>query len=432
MTTIWVNISLEIYSITLSFILVYCLFMGKNLKDRMNRLFIWMLITNMGVLTCDLLTWIFSGNTEPFVRPILLIANFGVYSLGYVFLALFTDYLVSYISVKVEISGHIVKIISCMCMVAIVLVIISQFNHMYYYYDETNEYQRNSWYWLSQIWAVIILFIDGFIVLKYRRQLTSGDVFALLSYEILPILAMLIQVKIYGITLLYVATTLSMLIIYVNIQVQQEKRLNEKEIELMDSRVSTMMSQIRPHFIHNVLVVIRNLCDKDVEQAKEAVVEFSDFLRGSMDALSRKRLIPFEQEMHHVENYLKLEKRRFGNRLQIQYNVIADDFLLPALTVQPIVENAVRYGAAQRADDGTVSISTQETEEGFVIKVWDNGRGFDPAMPINDGRSHIGIDNVRRRLSAMCGGVLNINSNREEGTTVIITIPKTMDKKSRR
>ena len=100
------------------------------------------------------------------------------------------------------------------------------------------------------------------------------------------------------------------------------------------------------------------------------------------------------------------------------------DFFLPVLTVQPIVENAVKHGTSKKRGGGRVTISTEENAESYIIKVADTGCGFDPSKPKNDGKRHVGIENVRQRLSNMCAGTLTIESQVGEGTLATIKIPK--------
>ena len=214
-------------------------------------------------------------------------------------------------------------------------------------------------------------------------------------------------------------------LVYVNIQEMSnyKSEVQKLENELLQKQISIMLSQIQPHFLYNVLVVIQQLCKIDPKMAEETVVEFSRYLRSNLDSLTLKEPIPFEQELHHVENYLAIEKKRFPDILKIKYDIEKKDFFLPALTLQAIVENAVRYGITKKEKGGTVKIKTHEAEGNAVITVIDDGAGFDTNQRQQDGRSHVGIENVRKRLSAMCGGSMEIQSKPGEGTCVVIKIP---------
>lgn len=146
----------------------------------------------------------------------------------------------------------------------------------------------------------------------------------------------------------------------------------EKEHELIESKISSMMSQIQPHFMFNTLSVIKYLCKKDPSEAAEAIDEFSVFLRASTDSVNRKTCVTFEEEMELVKNYLALEKRRFGDKLEIVYDIKANGFLIPALSIQPIVENAVKYGIRGKIEGGTLIISVDEDDKNNIITVIDD------------------------------------------------------------
>lgn len=196
------------------------------------------------------------------------------------------------------------------------------------------------------------------------------------------------------------------------------------ERELKENRISIMLSQIQPHFIFNTLSSICYLCDEDPSAVKGAILKFASYLRGNLSSLDRKTVIPFDEELRHVQVYLDLEKLRFENDLNIEYDIKTTGFFLPALTVQPIVENAVKHGISTKPGGGTVSISTEDRDDCFAVVVRDDGVGFDPSAPYDTSRDHVGLSNVRSRLYSMCGGSLDIESSPGKGTVSTISIPK--------
>lgn len=204
---------------------------------------------------------------------------------------------------------------------------------------------------------------------------------------------------------------------------QGSLRAKQMEREVEDSRIAITVSQMQPHFIYNVLNSIYHLCERDPKMAQEAVDKFSDYLRNNMRSIEQKGPIPFEEEYQHIRTYLSLEQIRFRT-LEIQYDIAVSNFTLPPLTVQPLVENAVKHGVTKKRGGGCVTLSTWETETAWCIQVADTGVGFDPAHYQEDGKVHIGIQNVRKRLKNMVGGTLTLTSAPGEGTTARITIPK--------
>ena len=200
-------------------------------------------------------------------------------------------------------------------------------------------------------------------------------------------------------------------------------REHEEDL-LARQRMQLMLSQIKPHFLYNSLGSIEALCDLDPKAAKLAARKFSQYLRGNMNSLGEEDLIPFEKELEHTRLYLDLEQIRYGDALRVEDDIKTRNFLLPTLTLEPIVENAVKHGIRMKADGrGTVSVSTAEYEDRYELLVTDDGAGFDPEAVPADGQ-HIGISSVRERLRRICGGTLEIYSAACEGTTAVIRIPK--------
>ena len=202
--------------------------------------------------------------------------------------------------------------------------------------------------------------------------------------------------------------------------------VREHEDALMTGqRVQQMLSQIKPHFLHNALTLIIDLCDTAPQKAKAATVEFSRYLRGNMESIDRAGPIPFEKELEHTKLYLDIEQMRFAGDLRVRYDIACTGFSLPALTVEPLAENAVRHGVREKPDGrGTVVIATRETPDGYEITVTDDGPGFDPDRLPEDGQMHVGIANVRERLRQIVDGSLEYRSAPGEGTAAIIRIPK--------
>ena len=196
------------------------------------------------------------------------------------------------------------------------------------------------------------------------------------------------------------------------------------EMKLQESQISIMLSQIQPHFLYNTLNSIYQLCETNPMRAKSMVNSFAEYLRNNLSTLEEPGLISFETELSHIKTYLDIEKIRFEDTLEIEYDIKCEKFSLPVLTVQPIVENAVKHGTSKKRGGGKVIISTREDKSGYIITVSDTGCGFDPSVPKNDGKRHVGIENVRQRLSNMCDGSLTIESEIGVGTLATIRIPK--------
>ena len=201
-----------------------------------------------------------------------------------------------------------------------------------------------------------------------------------------------------------------------------EAEKNMVEAELKESRVAIMLSQIQPHFIYNTLGTIERMCLKNPEKAFELVRNFSLYLRGNFSELDSVTPIRFAEELKHVEYYVNIEKVRFPD-MNIEYDVETTDFVLPALSVQPLVENAIKHGLMRLETGGTVLVRSYETDTHFCVEVKDDGVGFDTKLPIEE-KTHVGLRNIRGRLKAMVNGELMIESQINTGTRAVILIPK--------
>ncbi len=284
--------------------------------------------------------------------------------------------------------------------------------------------------------AVIMLFILLLIlIIEYKS--CKGSYFSL-SFTILLVTSMLVEVFSRAATNEFISAVFKVAIFifavshFASIMYKAQKsfvqaaKAEQMENELIQSKISVMLGQIQPHFLYNTLVVIRQLCDINPKTAKEAVTEFATYLRGNLDSLTLNTTIPFEKEMDHIENYISLEKKRFGDKINIEYDFECFDFSVPALTVQTIVENAIRHGVTKKKEGGTVTIKTRESRFNYIVEVHDDGIGMDLTKPpeYKDNRSHIGLDNVRKRVESMCNGEVLFVSTPNIGTTVYMSIPK--------
>lgn len=200
---------------------------------------------------------------------------------------------------------------------------------------------------------------------------------------------------------------------------EQEKKMKE---ELQNTQIAIMLGQIQPHFLYNTLNTLQYICQKDSKLAAEAIEHFSKYLRGNVDSLTSNRPIPFTQELEHVKNYLYIEKLRFGNRVCVDYDLELTNFYIPTLTLQPIVENAIRHGITKQANGGIVKIQTRQVDDEIWIIVTDNGVGVAQNDSASQQRSHIGIDNVKKRLQLQCNGTIDITRSDCTGTQVTIRL----------
>ncbi len=219
-----------------------------------------------------------------------------------------------------------------------------------------------------------------------------------------------------------VGSLLSVYTIFFEIVVQDKIELMRRKAELREKQTQIMISQIQPHFLYNTLSAIYVLCGDDPKLAQKTIKDFSGYLRQNMSSLNSSECVPFEKELDHTRTYLTIEKLRFEDLLRVEYDIQYSDFMLPPLTLQPLVENAVKHGIRGREDGGTIQILTRRKNGRVYIQVQDDGNGFDPLTVKDDGRTHVGLENTRQRIESMCGGQMLIESSAEKGTTVTIIL----------
>ena len=186
-----------------------------------------------------------------------------------------------------------------------------------------------------------------------------------------------------------------------------QQKLHASELALERQNNELLMAQIQPHFINNSLLAIQARC-MDYPEIYDIIMNFSRYLRSNFDNIGNTHPITFEQELKNIKAYLALEKMNFGDRLTVEYDIDNEDFMLPALSVEPLVENAVRHGVAARENGGVVQIIQRDEESGIIIEVRDIGQGKLNLTEKQEKRRGIGVANVRARLAVNNKGVLEL------------------------
>lgn len=334
---------------------------------------------------------------------------------------------------SLDISLSKIKLINISVNIVAVIGILAELLNIkygfFYYIDRYGIYARNYTGSLSgYIPFIYILGFSGYLILKKKMSINAKLVY--MMYILVPlIISGWYMVTEYPPTFV-TATFLSLILIYANIYIKigseatrYELENAYKEAELAIQRNKQTLSQIRPHFIFNALGSIEELCIVDAKKAEEAVHYFAKYLRANMDALGEKELTNFKEELEHVHNYIWLEKMRFDDELEFSEDISVTDFLVPTLSIQPLVENAVKHGM-MGMDEGVlhVEIMTRRTGDYIEIVIKDDGCGFDINQEKNDGRSHVGMSYAKSTIENRLGGSVNIESTIGKGTTITLKI----------
>lgn len=407
------NVSLLVFSALVTLFLLIGAITDMNRKSRFMSSFIILLISNILMQLGEAGIWFFAGELENIV--LLNISAMMSMVFSYVLISAYAHCLTEFVCERKKVSFVPNYIILAICSIYILLSVISLFNGMFFSFDENGCFVNGPMYGLVRAFDLIVIIIGIFWVMCYRKILTLREISFLISFNVLPLLSMTLQ-RFWEPTPQYMAVTLSLIVIYVLFH-------GEITRQLADSRISIMLSQIQPHFMHNMLTTIMYMCRTEPEEAEKTVGQFADYLRANMDSLTLKQCIQFETELKHVKTYWSLEEKRFGDKIRAVYDIQENSFMIPSLTIQPIVENAVKHGM-RKGKQLTVTIRTYSDVNNYYVEINDDGRGFDVNAFENDGKSHIGIKNVQQRIKMMCGGELMVNSVPDQGTDSVIKIPK--------
>ena len=416
------NIGLLVFAILVTFfILLGCVgYKSRNLSYMRN--FVWIVCMNLVMLIGECGLWIMKLG----FKNVWLTKLFGFFSYGGgTIMALFYLFcILSFVEERgaPDVSYRSAYLMRIVCGCYLVLVFLSMFNGMLFQVDAHGNLTDGPYYWIAWLIDPMILLIEILVVVHYRKNLSIFGTIVILNFGLVSLLTTGLQSIWYPVPEL-LACTLALLLMFMLFYWEMAKNLVENERELMQSQMSLAISQIQPHFLYNTLSTIAELCRKDSAMAEEVTNRFSLYLRGNLEHMGDSFPVEFSKELKHVQTYLWIEKIRFQEELQVVYDIQTEDFIIPALTVQPLVENAVKHGMMGSENVCTVTIRTKCVERGYQVIIEDDGCGFDPEQVKNDGRKHIGIESVRSRLKFMVGGTLTVKSAIGKGTTVIIEIP---------
>lgn len=421
------NVAIELWSVLFCVVGIVCTIFFSHIQPKYRYAFLAMFAFELTCVGGDALAGINRGLDGSFAWVATHVGNHMTFFGGFLLIAVLTTYLV--IRIQADGGPHY-RMWSRLIQLASIAMCICAALGVFFYIDSNNIYHRSELYWISNAFVVLLDAVNAVLVLRNRKLFNAYALFCMLFYTIAPIVSAIAQTLIYGINFNAITSTIGLVLLFLEMQAssaaafaEQAEALARSEVELSDKRIAAMVSQIQPHFLFNTLDTIYGLCDEDVELAKEAIASFSRYLRTNLDSLRRTVPVPLMVEMEHVRTYLELERISDKNRLHYTLDIQATDFQVPALSVQTIVENAVKHGLGGREQGGTVVVRTQETDTSYLVVIEDDGIGFQTESAA-EGEMHVGIENSRMRLDAMCNGSLDITSELGKGTTATVRIPK--------
>ena len=311
-------------------------------------------------------------------------------------------------------------LVAALWIIFFVMLNMTLFTNWFYYISSENQLRRGPLYPLmvGLLFAITVLNLIGAV--RQRNRLSQRYYFAFLTGLLPMIVAMFIHffVSVFGfLAISIVIGALSMLGIILSDQTGQYLR---QQRDIAHQRASIMVLQMRPHFIYNTMMSIYYLCKQNPDLAQQVTLDFTTYLRKNFTAIASEDLIPFSEELEHTRAYLAVEQAQYDDMLVVNYDITVTEFCLPPLTLQPIVENAVKHGMDQDSEPLHIFIKTDRTGTDREIIVENSGADFDPQ---DDNEPHIALNNIRQRLEMMCGGSMTIKPRVGGGTIVTVTIP---------
>ena len=299
------------------------------------------------------------------------------------------------------------------------------FRFVVWFSDKNTFIRSNLGYTVHVVCAVYLALLVVLSIIETRRnngrkQIDVIILAAALMAVIAQGLSMILDLKSSHTSEVYVLGAL-LYFIYLSYDRSRNEAITHERL-MQEKTTALMLSQIQPHFIYNTLATIQVLCEIDPEKAAETIDNFSRYLRINTDALSKTEPVLVIEEVNHAIAYSKIEMIRFEN-IKVVFDIQDKDFRLPVLTIQPIVENAIKYGVRARKK-GLVEVKTYKDGNNHILVIKDNGVGFDENKIVDDGKNHVGVNNVKTRIVNMVNGTFDVKSEINKGTTVTITVPE--------
>ena len=353
--------------------------------------------------------------------PFIMASYTTFYIMNNIEVILLSMYTLYYIVMPQNKKKHALIISIFLFIVFVVLDIVNLFTGIFFY-SENGEYMRSKTMILSQGYQ-FIAFLTVLLVTFINNKINMREKIAFATYCILPLISILVQNVLKGYAIAYATIIISVEILFFFVNVQKNIELAEQQEKTKEAQIKIMLSQIQPHFIYNSLSSISTLIDIDPEKAQRSLDDFTEYLRMNLSSITKDKSIPFKEELRHIETYVALEKLRFNDRIHIVYDLGIIDFKVPTLTIQPLVENAIKHGILKKIEGGTVTLTTYETDTCYVVEIKDDGIGFD-ISEIDFDEGHFGLKNISYRISKTCDGDLSISSKVNVGTKITVKFKK--------
>ena len=355
----------------------------------------------------------------PEFQTLSMIAVFCESFFSSLLMPLLTTYMLSSSDIEWKKSPYFYGSI-CILTVYLVLLMSTWVSSKIYYITTDNVYHRGPLYPILLIPPVCLMLINLCILLRHKKNMPRSRAGSFALYIAITLASMLIQMFSYGLLTIVTGTCTAaalMLILIIFEQIRNHISTQEKNARIYAENLAL---QLRPHFIYNVLMSIYYLIEQDPDKARQVTLDFNAYLRKNFSSISSADMIPFSEELSHVKAYLAVEQVRFDGILFVDFDTPHTQFNIPPLTMQPIVENAVKHGVDPDLNPIHINLRTENTGTGSMITIENTGIPYD-AYDNDD--PHIALDNIRERLRSICRGSIDLTDMNGKGTKVVIFIP---------
>ena len=421
--TDWISLSnfaIAVAGLTIALMSLLLAVFSRYMEKKGRRFFIVFFLILTGYVLCDLMGQITASFLGPDFTVLSRILLFLESFFSSTLIPMLSGYLVYCAGEKAE--RHPLLITSgVLWLIYVALLTVTQFTSLIYYFTPDNVYHRGPYYPVLLIPPAAMMLLNLFALLRRKKKLTPLQFKGFQAYVLIPLACMVIQMFFFGIYMIVMGTAVASLVLFIYILGQQTDHYVRQQGENTNQRLNIAILQMRPHFIYNTMTSIYYLVAQDSVKAQQVISDFTNYLRKNFTAIAANEPILFAEELEHTRAYLAVEQVRFEGKLFVKYETEVNVFRLPPLTLQPIVENAVKHGVDPDLAPVTITIKTSETEEEIRLTVEDNGVGFDHEEAGSTGGA---LENIRERLKLMCNGSLSIMPREHGGTVVMIRLPK--------
>ena len=416
------NVGANFICIIFCLVLFFSVYFDKSQNIKSKYLFMALLLLAGTNLAITIFFYLFKDINDKFNIVVCSLLHYLFLLIGASFVLMFWHYIVATYFLKdkfIKILGYILAII---CVVDYIYITSNIFFNHIFFVSEDGIFNRGKLYFSSLIFLLISFSFIITLIIKYKKLLSIRTILSIAFYLIISVTARVINIYYINLAISYVGITIVLLLVYSNIYLQKNYELEANKTLLEKQKLDNAISRVEPHFMFNVLSSIYYIVDKDPKLAKEAINDFSKYMRDSIESIDKPQIISFKEELEYCRNYLSLEQMRYGDELSIHYDLKIDDFFVLRFSLQPIIENAIKHGTSQNKNGGNLWIESYSEDKYNIVCIRDDGPGFD--INILNSTNRIGIKNVKYRIQNLIHGDIIFESIENKGTVVKVYFPK--------